>query len=476
MVLDFRLRVARVATVILCSVALLLTAKAGSPASADNLQLGDDAGSPIIVNSAILFHTLASDFSLRTDGTIYVGTGDIPAMWLRDAAAQMLPYVRFAAVRPALMTWIRAVIEREARNIIVDPYANAFTAQYRVWERKWEVDSLSYPMMLAWAYYASTHDRRIFSARLHRAMKLIVSTYACEQHHRECSRYSYPGVTPGDDPDTGLLWTAFRPSDDPATYHYNIPQQMMALTALGDLGTLASAGFHDEALASQAATIAVGVQAGIDRYASVDDFRFGWIYAYEADGLDHTLMMDDADVPNLLSAPLFGYVRSDDPQYLATRSFILSAADPSYCRGTLASGLGSPHTPQNWVWPLGIIEQALTARSDAETRAALLTLTQTDSEDGLIHESFDPDDARKYTRNEFGWGNAMYAELLFRSAAGFSAPPVRPNVGPTLQPPAPRTPFVVGPLLRAQNIADLIASFERAVPLPALRTDTPDDN
>ena len=123
-------------------------------------------------------------------------TGDIPAMWLRDGAAQTLPYVRFTETRPALQAWVRAVIEREARNINVDPYANAFTAQYRVWEHKWEVDSLTYPMLLAYAYYARVHDPRIFSTRLHDAMRKIVDTYACEQDHAHCSRYAFPERKP----------------------------------------------------------------------------------------------------------------------------------------------------------------------------------------------------------------------------------------------------------------------------------------
>src|SRR5471032_2768324 len=148
-----------------------------APGLADNLQLRSYQGTPIVVDAASLFHTLASDFFIQPYGTIYVQTGDIPAMWLRDSAAQTLPYVRFSEARPELRTWIRAVIEREARNINVDPYANAFTAQYRVWEHKWEVDSLSYPMLLAWAYYARSGDRRIFSTRLHNAMRRIVDTY-----------------------------------------------------------------------------------------------------------------------------------------------------------------------------------------------------------------------------------------------------------------------------------------------------------
>ena len=454
--------------------ALLLTLR--SPASSDNLVLRADEGSPIAVDAATLFHTLASDFFVQNDGTIYVQTGDIPAMWLRDSASQTLPYVRFADARPELRTWIRAVIERQARNINVDPYANAFTASYRVWERKWEVDSLTYPMLLAWAYYARTHDRRIFSARLHDAMRHIVQTYGCEQQHARCSHYSFPGAQTANIPDTGMIWSGFRPSDDPEIYGFNIPQQMAAVTALGDLGTLAGIGWNDTALVAQAAAISAGVQAGITRYGSVYNFTYGWIYAYEVDGRGDSVEMDDANMPSLLSAPIYGYVRSDDPQYLATRRFVLSRDNPYYYSGRYASGVGSPHTPRGWVWPLSIITRGLTARSSRETLSALDTLSQTDSEDGLIHESFDVNDYRHFTRAEFGWGNAMYAELLFRSAAGIAAPSLWPQTLDVIDRSRPRTPRVVGLLDRLANIAELTAAFERSVPLTAISVDADGDD
>ena len=398
-------------------------------------------------------------------------TGDIPAMWLRDGAAQTLPYVRFADARPALQTWIRAVIEREARNINVDPYANAFTAGYRVWEHKWEVDSLTYPMLLTWAYYARTGDRRIFSARLHDAMRHIVETYACEQHHDVCSHYTYPGTPTRGIADTGMIWSAFRPSDDSLIYGYNIPQQMAALTALQDLGTLALIGFNDGALANRAAAIGAAVRSGIETYGMIYSFTYGWMYAFETDGRGATLEMDDANMPNLLGAPLYGYLRSDDPRYLATRAFVLSKDNPYYFAGRYAAGIGSPHTPRNYVWPLGIIARGMTALHRRETLASLLTLSITDSNDGLIHESFDPNDYTRYTRADFGWGNAMYAELLFRSAAGYAAPELWPDTWSLVDRRAPRTPRIVNRLAQAQNIAELTAAFERAVPLRAIRVD-----
>jgi meiotically up-regulated gene 157 (Mug157) protein len=396
-------------------------------------------------------------------------------MWLRDGAAQTLPYVRFSDVRPALRTWIRAVIEREARNINVDPYANAFTAAYRVWEHKWEVDSLTYPMLLTWAYYARTGDRRIFSSRLHDAMRRIVQTYACEQHHDACSHYTYPGTQTRGIAETGMIWSAFRPSDDSLTFGYNIPQQMGALTALQDLGTLALIGYNDDGLANQAAALSAAVSSGIDRYGMVYNFKYGWMYAFETDGRGQTLEMDDANMPNLLGAPIYGYVRSDDPRYRATRAFVLSKDNPYYFEGRYAAGIGSPHTPSNYIWPLGIIARGMTALNRKETRAALLTLSITDSDDGLIHESFDPNDFTHYTRADFGWGNAMYAELLFRSAAGYAAPQLWPDTWALVDRRLPRTPRIENRLDRAQNVAELTAAFERVIPLSAISVDADAD-
>jgi meiotically up-regulated gene 157 (Mug157) protein len=450
----------------------MLLLAASTPVSADTLHLRSYDGVPLSVDAASLFHTLAADFFIQPDGTIYVQTGDIPAMWLRDAAAQTLPYIRFSEARPALQTWVRAVIEREARNINVDPYANAFTAQYHVWEHKWEVDSLTYPMLLAYAYYTRVHDRRIFSTRLHDAMRRIVATYACEQDHARCSRYHYPGTTTAGVPATGMIWSAFRPSDDSLIYGFNIPQQMGAITALEDLSALATIGYHDDRLSARAAAIVVAIRAGIERYGMIYNFKYGWIYAFEVDGNGRSLAMDDANMPNLLGAPLYGYIRSDDPRYLATRRFVLSRDNPYYFVGRYASGIGSPHTPRNWVWPLGIITRGLTALSRRETRDALHTLTETDSSDGLVHESFDPNDYRRFTRAEFGWGNAMYAELLFRSAAGYASPQLWPDDLEVVNRRLPRTPRIVGELAQTENIAELIASFERAVPLRAVGADT----
>jgi meiotically up-regulated gene 157 (Mug157) protein len=440
-------------------------------APAAELTIGHYEATPIVVMPATLFHTLVSDFFVQPDATMYVHTGDIPAMWLRDASAQTLPYVRFARTRPQLRSWVRAVIERNARNVLVDPYANAFSANYRVWEEKWEVDSLAYPVLLAWTYQAETGDRRIFTESLHGALALTVRTYECERRHAACSHYRHrelPGYGSGvRSTANGMIWSGFRPSDDPAKYPFNIPQQMIAAVALDDLAMLALAGYGDRALAQEAASIAGALRAAIERNGRVYDFRHGWIYAYEIDGRGRHVLMDDANVPSLLSAPFFGFSRIDDPTYAQTRQFVLSRDNPYYFSGRQAQGVGSAHTPVRWVWPLAIVMRALTSANGDEVRKSIAILSRTNGQDGLIHESFDVDDYRKFTRAEFGWANAMYAELLFRSVANFRpltlhrASTAAFELRGAIEPSA----LIVDPLQAALNAAVLRDELERVVPL-----------
>ncbi|MGH7738265.1 MAG: glycoside hydrolase family 125 protein [Candidatus Tyrphobacter sp.] len=374
-----------------------------------------------------LFHTLFSDFFFEPDGTVYVQTGDIPAMWLRDSSAQTIPYIRFEPAFPALRNRIAGVIERDAKNVLADPYANAFQASYHVWERKWEVDSLAWPVLLAWVYWQTTSDRSIFTNDLHRALRQIVATYECEERHARCSHYVYPYrvfTRNAYAANTGLIWSAFRPSDNPVYYRFNIPQNALAAVAMRETAALASIGYGDAKLASAATELGERVETGVLRYGRIYDAAHGgWMYAYEVDGLGHALLIDDANIPDLLTLPYIGWCSAFDPTYLTTRNFVLSTANPYYYRGRYASGLGSDHTPVDNVWPLAIIGRALTSTSSLEIATAITTLAQTDGMDGLIHESFYVGGYWRYTRSDFGWANALYAELLFRTIAGQSATP-----------------------------------------------------
>ncbi len=406
----------------------LLAATAGMPAAqARPLAIPLTGNRTRTIDASTLFHTLFSDFYSEADGTTYVQTGDIPAMWMRDSAAQTLPYVRFAPAYPILAVRFAGVIQREANNIIADPYANAFRANYAVWERKWEAGSPAWPVLLAWTFWQQTHSRVIFTPELHRAMRRIVDTWRCEQLHAQCSRY-HPFDKSAYNSDTGMIWSAYRPSDDPVSHPFNIPQEAAAAVALSDIAYLASTGYGDTNLANEAASMSAAVHVGIERFGRVwNGANGGWMYVYETDGQGHDTYMDDANIPNLTALPYIGYCSPFDPTYLNTRAFALSSHNPYYFSGIYAEGLGSPHTPPGFVWPLGIIARALTAGSETEVSQAVTTLAETDGADGLIHESFWPSGYWLFTRADFGWANASYAELIFRSVAGFPATSVLPQ-------------------------------------------------
>lgn len=412
------------------------------PASSINSQT-------VAIPTSMLFHTEGTDFFAEPDGTIYVQTGDIPAMWLRDSSAQGKPYVRFAAAFPKLKPLVRAVIERNAKNVLIDPYANAFTAGYKIWEEKWEADSLAYPLTLAYTYWRRTGDRAMFTQRLHWAFERTVRTYQCEQHHARCSHYTTRFLSNGGRgaqcAETGMIWTAFRPSDDPVRYCYNIPQEMFAVVALRELKEMATPVYGDVKLAAQASQLADEINAGIERHGTVLYPGLGEVYAYEVDGYGRFVLMDDANLPNLLSATYYGYSAANDPIYLNTRRFVLSPANPYFYNGKYATGLGSSHTRTGWVWPLGLIARGLTAQTPFEAARVVADIANSDMTDGLIHESFDPDDPSRFTRAEFGWGNALYAELIFRSAAGFDPDPLPSPEQPALGAEVASTPVIVGP-------------------------------
>jgi meiotically up-regulated gene 157 (Mug157) protein len=438
------------AALVLSTTALSPAVQVVAPRSISITLPGTPSPTVLRVDADTLFHTIFSDFALQDDGTMYVQTGDIPAMWLRDSSAQTYPYVRFAEFIPAFRPIVRAVIERNARNVLTKPHANAFTAGYKVWEEKWEPDSLAYPVSLLYAYWLETHDRSVFTPHLRWALEHTLAVYACEIHHDTCSTYQSRYLANhgrgADFSDTGMIWGAFRPSDDRVKYPFNVPQNMFAAVALEEIGKIAADGYGDPHMAYGADELAASVRGGIERYGKVYDFRYGWIYAYEVDGRGGFELMDDANLPNLVAAPLWEYVSLYDPIYQNTRRFVLSTDDPYFYSGKYATGLGSPHTPTGWIWPLGMTSQALTSQDVSEVATLIKSIAATGGTDGLIHESFDPNDPARFTRSEFGWANAAYAELLFRSVAGITPQPshfdVIPHLLPDYVPPIPVDSFI----------------------------------
>ena len=362
------------------------------------------------------------------DGTAYIKTGDIPAEWLRDATAQARPYLFFAKDDPDVRSLLHAIVSRMARYLQVDPYANAFTLDYRVWEQKFELDSLAYPVTLAWSYWKTTGDTSVFDADYQKALDGILATMEREQDHPKNSRYLHKELANNgrgrDVGYTGMIWTGFRPSDDACYYNFLIPSEMFAVVALGDMAEIERNVYHNVIKANEAKALRDEVQRGIQTFGLVLVPKYGYIYAYEVDGLGHAILTDDANVPSLLSAPYIGYTTPADRYYQNTRHFLLSQDNPSFYQGQVARGIGSFHTPDHWIWPLALIMQGLTATTDHEKQDVLSQLLASDPGDHLLHESFDPNDPKRFTRQDFGWPNALFSEFVLTKLQGVGPIPM----------------------------------------------------
>ncbi|MEU4605837.1 glycoside hydrolase family 125 protein [Kribbella sp. NPDC023972] len=371
------------------------------------------------------------------DGTTFVLTGDIPAMWLRDSAAQLRPYLLLCREDPALQDVLIGVLHRQLEYVVLDPYANAFNREPNgaghvtdetemspwVWERKYEIDSLCFPLELAYRLWRITGRADVIDERFKAAAEAIIELWTVEQDHENRSPYRFQrrDDRPSDTlvregrgrltRPTGMSWSAFRPSDDATELGFNVPGNMFASVVLGYLEAIATEALHDSGLATRAKELRADIDDGIAQYGTVEHPVHGRVYAYEVDGMGGSLLLDDANMPSLLSIPLTGYAAADDPTYLATRRLLLSPENPYYYSGTHAAGIGSPHTPPNYVWPIALAVQGLSSTSADERQRLLELLRDTTGGTGQMHEGFDVDDPSRFTREWFSWANAMFCEL-----------------------------------------------------------------
>ncbi len=383
-------------------------------------------------------NTWGTTLKRMEDGTTFVITGDIPAMWLRDSAAQVRPFLVLAKEDPEAADMIEGLVRRQLDSILLDPYANAFNEEANgrghqadetemtpwIWERKYEIDSLCYPLQLSYLLWKNTGRTSQFQGSFRQAAEAILDLWTVEQRHEELSPYRFQRkdcvpsdtlVRDGQGAETaytGMTWSGFRPSDDACEYGYLVPSNMFAVVVLGYLQEIAGEVLQDEELQGRAAKLAQEIEQGIREHGIVQHPEFGPIYAYETDGYGHHNLMDDANVPSLLSIPYLGYRDASDEVYQNTRRFILSRNNPYYFEGTAAEGIGSPHTPQGYIWHIALAMQGLTADSPEEKLRLLQVMSRTDAGTGLMHESFKADDPAEYTRPWFSWANMMFCELL----------------------------------------------------------------
>lgn len=370
----------------------------------------------------------------------FVYTGDIHAMWLRDSGAQVWPYVQFANSDPELKKMLEGVIRRQLKCILIDPYANAFNdgptggewmtdltdMKPDVHERKWEIDSLCYPIRLAYEYWKVTGDDSIFDDQWISAMETILATFKEQQRKNGVGSYKFQRKTEraldtlNNDglgapvKPCGLIVSSFRPSDDATTLQFLVPSNFFAVSVLNKAAEILNTVNKRADLSKECSDLANEVQDALKKNAVVNHPKYGPVYAFEVDGFGNAYLMDDSNAPSLLSLPYLCDVDVNDPIYQNTRRFVWSDSNPYFFKGEAGEGIGGPHIGYDMVWPMSIMMKAFTSTDDKEIQDCLRMLLATDAETGFMHESFNKDDAKNFTRAWFAWQNTLFGELIVK--------------------------------------------------------------
>lgn len=371
----------------------------------------------------------------QPNGEVFIITGDIPAMWIRDSVWQVRPLLRFAH-DTEIRDFVRGVIAAQAKFLNIDPYANAYNLEPNgncwhrdfanqspwVFERKFELDSITSFLQISLDLAEVTGDHSHLTQDWWAlANRLVELLWTETEHDPKSYRFSRPG-NPAHDylshdgygapyRNCGLIWSAFRPSDDACELPFHVPSNIHAEIQLRRLAKFSESEFAQ--LAASARQLALQVSTAIESIAVIG-MGLKSILAYEVDGLGGFKLHDDANYPSLLSLPFLGGQRN--LLYRQTREFCLSAANPWFFSGAHGSGVGSPHTGENMIWPLAIAMQGITADKPADQLAALRLIERTRSSNGFIHESFDVADPERFTRDWFSWAEMTYVELAFSLA------------------------------------------------------------
>ncbi len=380
----------------------------------------------------------------------YVITGDIDAMWLRDSSAQVWPYLPLCKEDKELQQLIKGVINRQVKCILLDPYANAFykdTTKISEWksdltemkpgihERKWEIDSLCYPIRLSYGYWKETGDASVFDEQWVKAMKLIVQTFKEQQrfdgkgpyHFQRTTAWATDGVPLGGygypAKPNGMICSMFRPSDDATVFPYLIPSNFFALNSLEKLEQILIRENNDwfmlmdnKSLITDLLKLSKDIRGILWNFPSptIANFENKKVFAFEINGFGSYHLMDDANIPSLLSLPYLDVFMNNDETYLATRKFCLSESNPFFFKGKAAEGIGGPHCGMDMIWPMSIIMRGLTSNDDKEIKLCLDMLQRTHAGTGFMHESFHKDDATNYTRKWFAWANTLFGEFVWK--------------------------------------------------------------
>ena len=424
-----------------------------------------------------LWRTLETTTYLLPNNETFIFTGDIYDLFIRDSAAQMHTLLLPGTMKSSLSLVqydkrieriVSGLILKHSRLIRYDPYANSFRIKDEsastAYEREtlgrvgyiatwnYELDSGCYFMRLLYFFYQNFPNHPVL--RLHEvkeAVMIMIDVWIAEQRHEDdeypegelfdcyhCKTFPYrynpeelsrDGKGSFTNSSAGLTWSGFRPSDDPCKYGYLVPANMFVVVVLGYMMELCDTVWNDEVLKNKANKLREEIHHGIQEHGIVNHPKYGRIYAYEVDGLGNYLLMDDANVPNLLSMPYLGY-EYDEEVYSNTKKFILSNDNPTFHRGDFFDGLkidgvkiegiGSPHTSRipNDIWPMGMIMQALVSDDINEKIEIVELLLHSSDGTNHMHESFNANDPSVFSRAWFCWADSLFAELIMSLSDG----------------------------------------------------------
>lgn len=384
-----------------------------------------------------------------TENLAFIITGDITAQWLRDTANQFAHYAPLLSIDEELATLVKGVINNEARYVAEYPYCGAFQPplesglepSYNEWadgvtvnpqvdnttvfECKYELDSLLGFIKLSRSYYEATNDASIINDNWKAAIDQIFrvmdeqSQSTFDDDWNYVSYYNWTGGGGALSPQvfndgngepkmyTGMVGTHHRPSDDLSVFAFLTPANAMLSVELihmadmlEDAGVLSNVSDAARQWSSQ-------VHDAIWNYTVIDD-----VFAYETNGFGGRFVMDDANVPSLLSLPYLGFVEKDDPAYVKTKSVLLSRLNPYYAEGQNFSGVGGPHVTPYSPWPMSQVSSIFGTDDDEEILTRLYTIMNTTDGLGLIHESISVYNVSEWTRPWFAWANSYFAEMV----------------------------------------------------------------
>ena len=392
----------------------------------------------------------------------FIVTGDINAEWLRDSTNQLAQYQSLATTDPALSVLILGAINTQAEFVISSPYCNAFQPPgpsklrpthagqedivhpayepSQVFECKYELDSLAAFLALSNQYYANTGKTDFVTQRWYRAIESVFNVldtqgkgtfdrsgifrgaeYTFRRHAWSGTEtLGLSGVGNPLNNGTGLIRSAFRPSDDATIFGFLIPANAMMSVELARTAEMLRSASPNSAVKDLATNLqnrAEKIRAGIYEHGIVKHKVWGEVFAYEVDGYGSSLLMDDANIPSLLSLPLLGFVNASDPIYQNTRKMVLSQrGNPYYLSGPEFHGIGGPHIGLRNAWPMSLLVQAMTS-TDKHEIMNCISAVKNISGYGLINESVDVEAGlAAMTRSWFAWANSVFAQTILHIA------------------------------------------------------------